>query len=70
MDKFDHQIIDLLRQNARLSITEISEQVNLSRSAVTARIKKLEKDQVNPWLPCRYRNIERVDDLRVYGAEV
>lgn len=46
MDKFDHQIIDLLRQNARLSITEISEQVNLSRSAVTARIKKLEKDQV------------------------
>lgn len=46
MDKFDHQIIDLLRQNARLSITEISEQVSLSRSAVTARIKKLENDQV------------------------
>ncbi len=48
MDKFDHQIIELLRQNARLSITEISEQVSLSRSAVTARIKKLENDQVMP----------------------
>lgn len=46
MDKFDRQIIDLLRQNARLSITEISEQVSLSRSAVTARIKKLENDRV------------------------
>ncbi|MGR5067683.1 MULTISPECIES: Lrp/AsnC family transcriptional regulator [Vibrio] len=46
MDKFDHQIIDLLRQNARVSITEIAEHVSLSRSAVTARIKKLETDQV------------------------
>ncbi|MGR5470685.1 AsnC family protein, partial [Vibrio astriarenae] len=32
MDKFDHQIIDLLRQNARVSITEIAEHVSLSRS--------------------------------------
>ncbi|EGQ8412511.1 Lrp/AsnC family transcriptional regulator [Vibrio parahaemolyticus] len=46
MDKFDHKIIDILRHNARLSVTEIAEKVNLSRSAVTARIRKLENDKV------------------------
>lgn len=46
MDKFDHKIVDLLRHNARLSVTEIADKVNLSRSAVTARIRKLEHDKV------------------------
>lgn len=43
LDKFDHAIISELRQNARQSISHIAEQVNLSRSAVTERIKKLEQ---------------------------
>ncbi|MDI5874578.1 Lrp/AsnC family transcriptional regulator [Shewanella xiamenensis] len=42
MDKFDTAIINCLRQNARQSVSSIAEQVNLSRSAVAERIKKLE----------------------------
>ncbi|KKD61706.1 ArsR family transcriptional regulator [Grimontia sp. AD028] len=46
MDKFDQQILDILRVDARRSVSEIARDVNLSRSAVTARIKKLEQDKV------------------------
>lgn len=46
MDKFDERIIQLLRINARLSMSAIAEQVNLSRSAVTDRIRKLEETGV------------------------
>ncbi|WDY54612.1 Lrp/AsnC family transcriptional regulator [Vibrio fluvialis] len=46
MDKFDNQIIDLLRRDARMSVSDIAREVSLSRSAVTARIKKLEQDKV------------------------
>lgn len=43
MDSFDHKILRLLSENARQSISSIAEQVNLSRSAVTERIKRLEE---------------------------
>lgn len=46
MDKFDKSIIDCLRQNARQSVSHISETVNLSRSAVSERIKKLEQQGI------------------------
>ncbi|MBW3695948.1 Lrp/AsnC family transcriptional regulator [Vibrio sp. T187] len=46
MDKFDEQILDILKTNARCSVSDIARDVNLSRSAVTARIKKLETDKV------------------------
>ncbi len=46
MDKFDQAIIQALKQDARQSISQIAQQVNLSRSAVTARIKQLEKSKV------------------------
>ena len=46
MDKFDAAIITELRKNARASVSAIAEQVNLSRSSVTARIKKLETSNV------------------------
>ncbi|MEK1908478.1 MAG: Lrp/AsnC family transcriptional regulator [Pseudomonas sp.] len=43
MDKFDHQIITLLRQDARTSVSQIAREVNLSRSAVGERIRQLEQ---------------------------
>lgn len=43
MDGFDQKIIDALRQNARQSVSAIAEQVNLSRSAVSERIKRMEE---------------------------
>ncbi|EPJ45076.1 MAG: AsnC family transcriptional regulator [Osedax symbiont Rs2] len=46
MDKFDQAIIQALREDARQSISNIAQQVNLSRSSVTARIKSLEQRQV------------------------
>ena len=42
LDHFDHKIIRALTDNARISITELSSIVNLSRNAVSYRIKKLE----------------------------
>lgn len=46
MDKFDQKIIEILKHNARASVSDIARQVSLSRSAVTARIQKLENDKV------------------------
>jgi DNA-binding Lrp family transcriptional regulator len=43
VDKFDRQIIALLRADARMPVTRIAEQVALSRSAVTERIRQLEE---------------------------
>lgn len=46
MDKFDHQILALLREDARTSVSQIARQVNLSRSAVGERIRQLEQNGV------------------------
>lgn len=46
MDKFDQHIIEMLRINARASISSIAEKVSLSRSSVTERIKKLEQRNI------------------------
>ncbi len=43
LDKFDNKIIALLVENARQSISDIAREVSLSRSAVSDRIKQLEK---------------------------
>ncbi|WP_230425682.1 Lrp/AsnC family transcriptional regulator [Spartinivicinus ruber] len=44
VDKFDQLIIEALSKNARQPVAAIAEQVNLSRSAVSERIKKLEQN--------------------------
>ena len=42
-DQYDQKILALLVDDARLSVSDISRQVNLSRSAVTERIRRLEE---------------------------
>lgn len=42
MDSIDLNILRLLQQNARTTVSEISSQINLSISAVSDRLKKLE----------------------------
>ena len=42
MDSFDRKILAALKQDARQSISAIAEQVNLSRSAVSERIRRME----------------------------
>ena len=46
MDKTDHQIVALLRQNARRSIQDLGDQVALSAPAVKRRVDKLEAEGV------------------------
>jgi Lrp/AsnC family leucine-responsive transcriptional regulator len=46
LDKTDHQIIELLSQNARRTMADIGERVSLSASAVTRRIERLERSGV------------------------
>jgi len=46
MDKFDRQIIALLREDARTPISQIARMVNLSRSAVGERVRQLEQSGV------------------------
>ena len=42
VDKFDHQILALLRADARAPVSQIAREVSLSRSAVAERIRQLE----------------------------
>lgn len=42
MDRTDNQILKLLLENARISLSDISSRVNLSVSAISERLKKLE----------------------------
>jgi len=46
VDKFDHQILALLRADARAPVSQIAREVNLSRSAVSERVRRLEDDGV------------------------
>lgn len=46
LDKFDHQILALLREDARTSVSQIAREVSLSRSAVGERIRQLEQSGV------------------------
>ena len=46
LDAIDVKILEVLQQNARVSISELSKQVNLSLSAVSERLKKLETSGV------------------------
>lgn len=46
MDKIDMKILRCLRDNARLTASAISDEINLSVSAVIERIKKLESNGI------------------------
>ncbi len=44
LDKTDLQILRLMQQNARLTIKELGQEVNLSSTPVYERLKRLERD--------------------------
>ena len=46
MDHIDREILQILQQNARTSLKTIAEKTFLSSPAVSARIEKLEKDNI------------------------
>jgi len=46
IDSIDVKILEILQENARVSISELSKRVNLSLSAISERLKKLETSGV------------------------
>ena len=46
LDHTDRQILHLLQENARISMTELAHAVGLSKTPVTQRVQKLEKSGV------------------------
>ncbi len=46
LDNVDKQILGLLQQNAKLTIKELAEELNLTTSPIFERIKRLEKEAV------------------------
>lgn len=43
-DKIDRKILKLLQDNAKLTMTELAEQVGLSATPVTERVRRLERE--------------------------
>ncbi|XAW87938.1 Lrp/AsnC family transcriptional regulator [Vibrio sp. CDRSL-10 TSBA] len=68
MDKFDNQIIALLQRDARMSVSDIAREVSLSRSAVTARIKKLEQDNIILGYHAQIAHPEQHNNVSAYFA--
>ena len=46
LDRTDRRILDLLQRNGRLTMTELAEQVGLSATPCTERVRRLERDGV------------------------
>ncbi|ADB38914.1 MULTISPECIES: Lrp/AsnC family transcriptional regulator [Spirosoma] len=46
LDNTDRKILTLLQQNARLTIQEIGQRINLSKTPVHERIKRLEREGI------------------------
>ena len=58
MDEIDKIIIHLLKENGRMSLTELGEHIGISRVAVRKRIKKLEETGII----CGYKAVIKCDD--------
>ena len=46
LDRIDLKILDVLQRDGRISMTELAEQVNLSATPCSERVKRLERDGV------------------------
>lgn len=74
IDEFDKQILDLLQNDAKLTIASIAEKIDKSPTAVRARIQKLEKVLIKKYvalIDCRqlgYREMV-IASLRVNSSE-
>jgi len=44
LDNFDHAILRFLRQDGRMSVTELANRISLSKSPTQSRLKRLERE--------------------------
>ncbi len=66
MDETDHQLLSLLRQDARLSIAALSHKLAVSRGTVTNRIAKLEDTGVIVGYTVRLRPDVQPDEIKAW----
>lgn len=46
LDRLDQKILDALQRDGRMSITDLAQEVGLSATACTERVRRLERDRV------------------------
>lgn len=63
MDVLDHQLIGLLRDNARLSVATLAHRLKVSRGTVTNRLAKLEAQGVIVGYTVRLRPDSQPDEI-------
>ena len=66
MDDIDHQLIALLRKDARLSVAALAAKLGVSRGTVTNRLRKLEDEQVVVGYTVRLRPDAEPDQIRAW----
>ena len=66
VDDVDQKLIALLRQDARLSVADLSHKLGVSRGTVTNRIRKLEDQQVIVGYTVKLRPDAQPDRIRAW----
>lgn len=66
MDETDHQLLSLLRQDARLSIATLATRLGVSRGTVTNRIRRLEDNNVIVGYTVRLRPDVQQSDIKAW----
>ena len=66
MDEIDHQLLALLRQDARRSVAALASKLGVSRGTVTNRIRRLEDDGVIVGFTVRLRPDVQRNDIKAW----
>ena len=66
MDETDHQLISLLRQDARLTVAALAARLGVSRGTVTNRIRRLEDDSVIVGYTVRLRPDAQQSEIKAW----
>lgn len=66
MDSLDHQLLALLRQDARLSVAALAQKLGVSRGTVSNRITRLEDQGVIVGYTVRLRPDARPDEIKAW----
>ena len=66
MDETDHELIGLVRQNARMNVADLAHKLKVSRGTVTNRIRKLEDRQTIVGYTVRLRPDAEPERIRAW----
>jgi DNA-binding Lrp family transcriptional regulator len=66
MNETDHQLLALLRQDARMSIATLASKLKVSRGTITNRIEKMEREGVIVGYTVRLRPDHQQDEIKAW----